>query len=205
MIKNSRNVNIEVAPQGLNSGRFDPRLSAYGRISKNAHLCAMRNIKAFINVCKKRVFCEFGYAYTHYNNIIRRQLGKIRNSFINKFLTKIKYVLTGEGGMAFEDYLLPGEEVRFRSNTVVTYGEKPYTLCLTNKRLILYARKGLIFKKDEVVSWKLDEIQGIKFIERGLILKRGIIEIHAKTKIQLEGPSKEMKALYQQLMEFWEG
>ena len=105
--------------------------------------------------------------------------------------------------MPLEEYLMPGEEVRFQSLTPVTYGKKRYQVILTDRRLILYARRGAIFKSDDVVSWKLDEIQGIQYKEEGLINKKGVIEIHAKTKVKFYGPAKETKVLYQQLMEFW--
>ena len=104
--------------------------------------------------------------------------------------------------MPLMDYLMPNEEVRFQSTTYVNYGDKLYQVILTNKRLVLYAKRGLIFKSDDVVSWKLDEIQGLKYKEQGIIGKKGIIEIHGKTKVQFYGPAREMKALYQQLMEF---
>ncbi|MFA4645975.1 PH domain-containing protein [Pyrococcus kukulkanii] len=107
-----------------------------------------------------------------------------------------------EGIMALEDYLLPGEEIKFQSKTQVTYGDKLYTLVVTNKRIILYARRGLVFKSDDVVTFKLDELQGIKYRETGIISKKGVIEIQGKTKATLEGPAKEMKTLYQQLLQF---
>ncbi len=104
--------------------------------------------------------------------------------------------------MPLEDYLLPGEEVRFQSKTTITYGGKRYSVIVTDRRLILYARRGAIFKRDDVVTAKLTDVQGIKYKEKGLIAKKGIIEVLGKTKLQLEGPAKEMKALYQQLLQF---
>lgn len=104
--------------------------------------------------------------------------------------------------MPLEDYLLPGEEIRFRSDQGVKYGNNLYTLLVTNKRLLLYARRGLLFKSDDVVSIKLEELHGIKYKERGIISRTGMIEIHGKTLFQLEGPPSEMKTLYQQVLQF---
>ena len=104
--------------------------------------------------------------------------------------------------MPLEDYLMPGEDVRFQSIEDVSYGGKRYQVILTNKRLILYAKRGLVFKNDDIVSWKLDEIQGVKFKETGLINKKGLLEVHGKTKVRFYGNAIEMKTLYQQLMEF---
>ena len=104
--------------------------------------------------------------------------------------------------MPLEDYLLPGEEIRFHSGKTVRYGKNPYELLVTNKRLLLYARRGLLFKSDDVVSVKLDELQGIKYKERGIISKIGILEVHGKTLFQLEGNPSEIKTLYQQILQF---
>jgi hypothetical protein len=105
--------------------------------------------------------------------------------------------------MALEDYLIPGEEIRYQSGeNSVEYGGKPYKLVLTDKRILLHSARGLIVKKDDVVSQKLDELQGIKYRERGLISKEGIIEIQGRTLIQLSGNAAAMKTLYQQIMQF---
>ncbi|AEC51633.1 hypothetical protein PNA2_0717 [Pyrococcus sp. NA2] len=104
--------------------------------------------------------------------------------------------------MALSDYLLPGEDIRFQSKSFVEYGGNRYQVIVTNKRIILYAQRGWIFKSDDVVTFKLEDIQGIKYKEEGIIGKKGIIEIHAKTIAKLSGPASEMKALYQQLLGF---
>lgn len=104
--------------------------------------------------------------------------------------------------MAFEDFLIPGEEVRFRSSTHVSYGKKDYQVVVTNKRILLYAQRGMVIKKDDLVMQKLDELNGVKFKESGLLKKIGTIDIDGKTKMQLSGPSAEVKTLYQQIMQF---
>lgn len=101
------------------------------------------------------------------------------------------------------DYLMPGEEVRFISDRFVDYAGKRWKVALTNKRFILFAKRGLLRRVD-LVSWKLEDIQGIRFKEKGLISKKGIIEVHGKTTLTLEGPVKIMKPLYDQLLEHWE-
>lgn len=105
--------------------------------------------------------------------------------------------------MALEDYLIPGEEVKYQSGgNAVQYGGKPYKLILTNKRILLHSTRGLIVKKDDVVTQKLEELQGVKYKEKGLISKEGVIEIQGKTVIQLSGSAASMKTLYQQIMQF---
>ena len=104
--------------------------------------------------------------------------------------------------MPLHDYLMPGEQTRFHSTGGVRYGAKRYHVILTDKRLLLYAQRGLFFKNDDVVSQKLEELQGIKYSEEGIIEKRGTIRIEGKTQMNLEGSAREMKALYQQMMQF---
>jgi len=104
--------------------------------------------------------------------------------------------------MPLEDFLIPGEEIKFQSTQEIQYGDKKYRVIVTNKRIMLYARRGLLFKGDDVVTVKLDELQGIKYKEKGIIGKTGIIEIHGKTLMQLVGPANEVKTLYQQILQF---
>jgi len=104
--------------------------------------------------------------------------------------------------MPLEDHLLPGENIRFQSSNNVKFGDQNYRVIVTNKRIILYAQRGAIFKRDDVVTIKLDEVQGIKYKEKGILSKTGIIEVHGKTLFALQGPADAMKALYQQLLQF---
>ncbi len=104
--------------------------------------------------------------------------------------------------MPLEDYLMPGEQIKLHSNVNITYGGKDYALVLTDKRILLYSARGLIVKKDDVVTQKLDELQGVKYKEKGLFSKQGVIEIQGKTKMELGGPAASVKALYQQIMQF---
>jgi len=98
--------------------------------------------------------------------------------------------------MSLEDYLLPGENVRFQSNRTLVYSGKPYQVIITDRRLILYARRGLIFKGDDLVTESLTDVRGVKYREKGMIAKKGLIEVLGKTKLILEGRPSEVKPLY---------
>lgn len=104
--------------------------------------------------------------------------------------------------MPLNDYLMPGEQTRFHSTGRVRFGVKHYHVILTDRRLLLYAQRGILVKNDEVISQRLEELQGIKFSEQGIIDRKGIIRIEGKTRMDLEGSAKEMKALYLQMMQF---
>lgn len=104
--------------------------------------------------------------------------------------------------MPLEDYLAPGERVKFQSSANVGYEGKPYRVVLTDKRILLYAKRGMLIKSDDVVTQKLNELQGVKYREQGVIGKKGIIQIQGKTLIDLVGSASEVKALYRQMMQF---
>jgi hypothetical protein len=104
--------------------------------------------------------------------------------------------------LPLEEYLMPGEEVLFRSSSAVKYGAKPYRVVVTDRRVVLYASRGAVFKSDDVVAQKMEELTGVKYSERGVIGKKGIITIESRTRMDLVGPAGEMKALYQQMMRF---
>jgi hypothetical protein len=104
--------------------------------------------------------------------------------------------------MPLEDYLTPGEQIKFQSSGGVHHGDKLYQVVMTDRRILLYARRGLISKSDDVITQKLDELQGVKYSEQGLIGKKGIIHIEGKTRLDLWGSAAEVKALYQSIMQF---
>ncbi|HXW37419.1 MAG TPA: hypothetical protein VEJ36_05920, partial [Nitrososphaerales archaeon] len=82
-------------------------------------------------------------------------------------------------------------------------GNKPYQVILTDRRILLYARRGALFKSDDIVTQKFEELQGVKYSEQGVISKKGTIKIQTlKTEMDLWGSAQEVKALYQQMMQF---
>ena len=104
--------------------------------------------------------------------------------------------------MPLEDYLMPGEQIRYQSTGNVHYGKSTYHVVITDRRILLYARRGVMSKSDDVVTQRTEELQGVKYREEGIIGKKGIIRIEAKTIMDLWGPATEIKAIYQQMMQF---
>ena len=105
--------------------------------------------------------------------------------------------------MTLRDYLLPGEEVKFSSRRNVRYGTKPYQVILSDRRILLYAERGALFKNDDVVVQRLDDLQGVKYREEGIIAKKGIIRLQSlRSEMDLSGPAEDIKTLYQQMMRF---
>jgi len=104
--------------------------------------------------------------------------------------------------LPLEDYLMPNENIRYQSDFDVIYGDKAYTVVLTDIRLILYSRRGLLFKSDDVVTEAIRDIQGIKYKETGAIFKSSYLEILSRSRIVLSGNRAALKTLYQRLLPF---
>jgi len=97
---------------------------------------------------------------------------------------------------------MPNEHIQYQSDFDISYAGKQYTVILTDIRLVLYSRRGLVFKSDDVVTEAIRDIQGIKYKEKGMIFKKSHLEIQSKSKIILEGDKVSIKALYQRLLPF---
>ncbi len=102
-----------------------------------------------------------------------------------------------------EDILEPSETIIFRQHFETEVENEKYNeLALTNKRVIVYKRKGLVFKKDSLSSVPLSNINNVKFLEKGVIRKKGVLELDIlKGKFPpLVGKPSEIKYIYQQIL-----
>jgi len=91
---------------------------------------------------------------------------------------------------------------KYQSEFNVQYGDKFYTVILTDIRLILYARRGLIFKGDDVITEAIRDVQGIKYKETGIFVKTAHLVVQSKATIDLTGNQASIKTLYQRLLLF---
>ncbi len=71
--------------------------------------------------------------------------------------------------MPFNDYLMPDEKVQSKRSRFVNYCGKKYQMIKTNKRVLLYSKRGVVSKSDDVISVNLAELRGIKYTNNGLI------------------------------------
>jgi hypothetical protein len=102
--------------------------------------------------------------------------------------------------MVLDDFLLPAENIRFSSkDEIVEYGEKKYKVLVTDKRLILYARRGTLVRSDDIVSERLDSLYGLKYFERGLLFRSAAISIQGSVKLEIRGSPSNLKPLYHSL------
>jgi len=102
--------------------------------------------------------------------------------------------------MVLDDFLLPAENIRYSSNNeIAEYGDKKYRILVTDKRLILYARRGTLVRTDDIVSERLDSLLGLKYFEKGTLFRSAIISIQGSVKLEIRGSPSNMRPLYHSL------
>lgn len=102
--------------------------------------------------------------------------------------------------MPLADFFAPDETISYEAPFQVKVGDQDYQLYITNRRLIIYMRKGLVFKKDTFIGVNIDDIQGTSYNETGIIPKKGIITIRTPQQVlPFKGSAGNMKILYQQI------
>ena len=98
--------------------------------------------------------------------------------------------------MPLQDFLLPLENIKFQSKTLIHYADKKYKVVITDKRFILYAQRGHFLKSDDIVSERLDRLNGLEYSEKGLLFREARISIQGTTKMNVHGPISELKPLF---------
>ena len=99
--------------------------------------------------------------------------------------------------MPIADYILVGEKVLFWSDFQVSYNEEKYKVYITNVRLLLFKEKGVLFKREEIITENWAQITGLQFTEAGGIGRKGTLRFScSKGEIRLEGPRNGMLGLF---------
>lgn len=101
--------------------------------------------------------------------------------------------------MTLEDFLLPSENIVFSSAEDVEFTERKYKIIITDRRLVLYSRRGLLFKSDDIVSKRLDSINDVKYREGGFLFRQAAVSIWSDSKMEIRGSVAHMKPLFQML------
>ena len=102
--------------------------------------------------------------------------------------------------MPLKDFLLPEESIYYQSPFEVKVGDQNYKLILTDKRLVLFKRKGIIFKNDTFVGIDISDIKEMAYNESGLISKKGVVTVTTSQKtLSLYGSANNIKVVYQQI------
>ncbi|MCW4050780.1 MAG: hypothetical protein NWE89_13700 [Candidatus Bathyarchaeota archaeon] len=99
--------------------------------------------------------------------------------------------------MPIEDYLLFQERILFWSDFNVTYRQEKYKVFITNLRLLLFREKGMVFKKEEVITENWPQITGLEFNDVGGFSRKGVLKFScSKGEIELEGPKNGTLGLF---------
>ena len=106
--------------------------------------------------------------------------------------------------MPLEDFLAPGENIRYRGLGPVVYEGDLYTFFITDRRLIWYKRTGLIFKKENTVAEPIEDVREVVYSETGkmfpngtMMLENGFITLRTrKRSIEFSGSVKIMQSIH---------
>jgi len=102
--------------------------------------------------------------------------------------------------MPIEEYLLPGEYIMHQSALPLEYRGELYEFYITNKRLMWFRLEGLIFKRERFASEDLADVRGVRYCEKGIFGKKGVMEIHVKDrKLEFSGLIRDVKSTYEVL------
>jgi ASC-1-like (ASCH) protein len=102
--------------------------------------------------------------------------------------------------LVLENFLLPGEVIIFQSGKIRTLNDR-FIFYITDQRIVLHRRRGVVFKKDRVVSERVENIRTLYYDEKGLIRKWGVLHIETISKKMepIEGKIPDIKAIWQEL------
>ncbi|MCL4337757.1 MAG: hypothetical protein M1129_05575 [Candidatus Thermoplasmatota archaeon] len=105
--------------------------------------------------------------------------------------------------MGVEQFLAPGENVRYTSPTSVSFQGDVYTLLITDRRILWHKTKGLLFKKNNFVGVPIEQVKNIGYQEKGLARKKAFITIEMGNKsYEFSGAAESMKAVYGELQSY---
>jgi len=105
--------------------------------------------------------------------------------------------------LVLEDFLLPGEVIIFQSGKVKTLNDR-FDFYITDQRILLHRRRGVVFRKDRVISERLENIRTLYYDEKGLVKKKGVLRIETLSKKMepIEGKVLDIKAIWQELQKY---
>ena len=94
--------------------------------------------------------------------------------------------------------------IRFQSpRRVRTHGDL-FEFYITDHRMLLYKRRGVVLKRDTIIAERLEDIRTLHYHEKGVLEKRGVLHIETLSKKMepIEGRSSNIKAIWQELQKY---
>ncbi|MCW4016130.1 MAG: hypothetical protein NWF06_07165 [Candidatus Bathyarchaeota archaeon] len=101
------------------------------------------------------------------------------------------------------DFLYPGETIIFQSRKIESLNDS-FFFFITDQRILLYRRRGVLFKKDRVISERIENISTMKYGEMGILRKKGIlcIETYSKKMEPIVGKVPDIKAIWKEMQKY---
>ena len=102
-----------------------------------------------------------------------------------------------------KDFLYPDEGIVFQSNRIDSLNDS-FFFYITDQRILLYRRRGVLFKKDRIVAERIEDIRSMHYGEKGVIRRRGILQIetYSKKMDPIIGKIADIKAIWQELQKY---
>ena len=108
-----------------------------------------------------------------------------------------------ESTVVLSDFLYPGETIIFQSNKIKSLDDRFYFF-ITDQRILLYRRRGVLLKKDRIIAERIEEIRSMQYGEKGTMRKRGVlsIETYSKKMDPIVGKVADIKAIWKELQKY---
>jgi len=105
--------------------------------------------------------------------------------------------------MVLSDFLYPGETIVFQSGKIESLNDN-FSFYITNQRILLYRRRGVLFKKDRIIAERIEDIRSMQYVERGILRKKGIlcIDTFSKKMEPIVGKVGDIKAIWQEMQKY---
>jgi len=101
------------------------------------------------------------------------------------------------------DFLYPGEAIIFQSGKVRTLNDQ-FFFYITDHRILLHRRRGVLFKKDRIIAERIEDIRTMQYSEKGILRKKGVLHIETLSKKMepIVGKVSDIKAIWQEMQKY---
>jgi hypothetical protein len=105
--------------------------------------------------------------------------------------------------LVLSEFLYPGESIVFQSNRIESLGDR-FFFFITDQRILLYRRRGVLFKNDRVITERIEDIRSMQYGEFGVLRKKGFLRIETLSKKMdpIVGKVADIKAIWQEMQKY---
>lgn len=106
--------------------------------------------------------------------------------------------------MVLEDFLLPGEVIKFQCPRKVKAYNVSFDFLITDQRILLYRRRGVLLRKDTIIAERIEDIRTLNYDEKGIMKKKGVLSIETMSKKMepIVGKVPDIKGIWQELHKY---